>query len=369
MVFFRRTAIISMALGLFTVILLIRRLSPRPEDLRGQDGPLYNPEVFSPGVAKTAGQNYTRVLVMARLSSEDVGWVSRELPGLATKIYTVDAADSGLPANKGHEAMVYLTYIIDYYDALPDVVLFFHAHQKTWHNNVMLDVDSAKTIKLLSDAHVARQGYFNTRCHLNPGCPDWLHVDQVWWRHDHKYKPEEPTLTSSVFHELHGPDVPIPKAISQPCCAQFAVSGERIRQRPRADYVRYRNWLLATDLTDRMSGRMMEYSWQYIFTGNFEYCPSPHNCYCDGYGICFEGVSSLQSALETLTQKQKIDRKLKKLADKGKGTGENYKRLARDSRLLGELLTDMREHAIRRGFDPKTRAEECGREWHEGDGF
>ncbi|EXJ94590.1 hypothetical protein A1O1_02986 [Capronia coronata CBS 617.96] len=389
----RKTSLISLALVLLAAIYLIRHvyLVSGPRYLYGQDGLLYNPDLFSPGTVKPAGQNYSRVLVMGHLRSEDVSWVATELPDLPTKIYTVDAEEdaneesaststsdsgsgsgspSGLPANKGHEAMVYLTYIIEHYDALPDVVLFFHPHRKTWHNNILLDVDSATTIKLLSDAHVVRQGYFNTRCHLDPGCPDWLHVDRPWWRHDLKHKPEEPAWTSALFHALHGADVPIPKAISQPCCAQFAVSGERIRQRPRADYVRYRDWLLATDLDDRTSGRIMEYSWQYIFTGKFEFCPSQHRCYCDGYGICFDGERGLQTWLDTVKEKENIDRKLVGVWDHGGNfAAEKYKRLARDRKHLADLLDSMREQALRRGFDPKTRAEECGREWHEGDGF
>ena len=77
-----------------------------------------------------------------------------------------------VPKNKGHEAMVYLAYIIDNYDNLPDTVLFFHPHRTTWHNNALLDLDSKKTIEHLSDVKVARDGYFNARCRLDPGCPD-----------------------------------------------------------------------------------------------------------------------------------------------------------------------------------------------------
>ncbi|KAJ9646774.1 uncharacterized protein PV06_10477 [Exophiala oligosperma] len=327
--------------------------------------------MFSPGTPEPAGQqNYTRVLVMGHLRNEDVSWVSRDVPGLRTKFYLVDDDTSGgLPANKGHEAMVYLTYIIDHYDSLPDVVLFFHPHKVAWHNNILLDIDTSKTLKLLSSPHVVRQGYFNTRCHLDPGCPDWLHVDRPRWRHDLKHKPEEPALTTKLFRELHGADVPVPHAISQPCCAQFAVSGERIRQRPRADYVRYRDWLLSTGLDDKTSGRLMEYSWQYIFTGNFEFCPSQHRCYCDGYGICFEGEAGLQNWLAILKQRERLDEKLASLWDSGVRGGEKYKRLAAKVKRKTELLDRLREDALRRGFDPALRAAECGRPWHEGDGF
>ncbi|KAL2441615.1 hypothetical protein ABEF95_015862 [Exophiala dermatitidis] len=402
MILARKRYIISSAIiGFLVLIYLIRglqdiKLVPKEyhllSDQDAQDTQLlYDPTYFSAGVAKPAGENYTRVLVMGRLHSEDVSWVSRELPNLPTKIYTVDSdavgADttsittnnpessdpsSRLPANKGHEAMVYLTYIIDHYTSLPDVVLFLHPHRRAWHNNVLLDIDAATTIKLLSDGHITRQGYFNTRCHLDPGCPNWLHVDQPRRLWDLVHKPEEPALTSSVFHDLFGDDIPVPKtAISQPCCAQFAVSGQRIRQRPLADYIRYRDWLLKTELNDTTSGRIMEYSWQYIFTGKFEFCPSVHKCYCDGYGICFEGGDKgLQKWLDLRKQKEQVDEKLSELSTStNANAAEDFKRLSRDSKHLGEVLDDMREQALRRGWDPKTRADDCGREWRPGDGY
>jgi hypothetical protein len=270
MLLFRRSSFFALTLGLLTFILLIHKLDLNPFGSRyyGQKGLLYNPTVFRPGVVKPTGENYTRILVMGRLATEDISWVGRELPDLATKIYTVDnipsrnasssADDGAIPANKGHEAMVYLTYIIDHYTSLPDVVLFFHPHQHAWHNNILLDIDTAKTIKLMSSAHVVRQGYFNSRCHLDPGCPNWLHVDRPQWRWDLKHKPEEPKLTSQLFHELHGADVSIPTAISQPCCAQFAVSRDRIIQRPRDFYVHYRVWILRPDQDVKDSARLLE---------------------------------------------------------------------------------------------------------------
>ena len=105
--------------------------------------------------------------------------------------------------------------------------------------------------------------------------------------YDHKKKPEEPYLTGQLFHELHGQNVPVPSAISQPCCAQFAVSGQRILERPLSDYLHYRDWILKSALDDATTGRLLEYSWQYIFTARFEYCPSMNACYCEGYGVCF----------------------------------------------------------------------------------
>jgi len=369
----RRSSWISLALVLvafFYLLSYLRVIFSTPYyGVSPSEGPLFDTTIFRPGIPKPANETYSRTLVMARLEDEDISWIAQELPDLNTAIYVVDRPDSGLPANKGHEAMAYLTYIIDHYDNLPDVALFFHPHKVAWHNNILLDVDTATTIKRLSSAHVIRQGYMNSRCHLDPGCPHWLHVDRSSWRYDLQRRPEEPALTSEVFHALH-PDAPaIPPAISQPCCAQFAVSRDRILSRPRSTYVHYRDWLLNTTLDDQTSGRLMEYSWQYIFTGNFEFCPAQHVCYCDGYGICFGGESPLRDWLRVLRQKELVDEKLVALWNQGKADSDRYRRLATESERYAAELDRRRTEAIAHGDDPRNRAAECGREWNDGDGF
>jgi hypothetical protein len=380
MLLLRRSSIIPLALGVFTLIYLLNHYQPfnqKRKYLYGTTDPtlLYDVTKFSPGSPKSMGQNYTRTVVMGRMTNntnEDTSWLDKHLPDLNKKIYLVDQPNSGLPTNKGHEAMVYLTYIIDHYTSLPDIVIFMHPHEATWHNNILLDLSSATTLKLLSDAHVMRQGYFNTRCHLDPGCPNWLHVDQPRYLHDMVHKPEESVLTSTIFHELFGKEVPIPKSLSQPCCAQFAVSGERIRQRSLDDYIHYRNWLLNTSLPDKYSGRIFEYAWQYLFSGRFSFCPSQHQCYCDGYGICFPGRDAgLKAWLDLLRDKELLDERLNKLWKQGEKVrmGNKYKKAQAERTRVGILLDDMREEAVRRGFDPETRARECGRVWKEGDEF
>ncbi|KAL1969613.1 hypothetical protein VTN77DRAFT_8166 [Rasamsonia byssochlamydoides] len=130
-------------------------------------------------------KNYTRTLVIAKLQQDDTSWVDRivqEDPYLNGAVYTVDntSAELTVPMNKGHEAMVYLTYIIDHYFLLNDVTLFMHSYQKTWHNHDFLDSDSALMV-------------------------------------------------------------------------------QRLNNFPLADYVSYRDWLLQTELEDKLSERVWEY--------------------------------------------------------------------------------------------------------------
>jgi hypothetical protein len=67
-----------------------------------------------------------------------------------------------------------------------------------------------------------------------------------------------------AWRSLFGNDQ-VPTVIASPCCAQFAVSGERVLKRGREEYEGYLKWLLETPLDDFTSGRVFEYLWHVIF--------------------------------------------------------------------------------------------------------
>lgn len=61
-------------------------------------------------------------------------------------------------------------------------------------------------------------------------------------------------------------EIEVPDVVGASCCAQFAVSRDKVLERPRSDYVRFRKWLIDTELDDAISGRVFEYSWHSMFT-------------------------------------------------------------------------------------------------------
>lgn len=311
---------------------------------------------FGPGVAKPPGSNYTRTLVVPKLKSESIAWITQELPDLATAIYHVDdpSGPFQVPQNKGHEAMVYLTYIIDHYDALPDSILFFHAHRVAWHNNILLGLDSANTIRRMRDDRIARVGYMNSRCHLDPGCPDWIHLDRPEVDFDIVKKPEEKQFSFELWNELF-PGHRAPPVLSQPCCAQFAVSRERVRDNPKGFYEHLRRWLLETPLEDSDSGRIFEYMWQYIFTRNPEHCPAPHSCYCDGYGICFGSATKLDDWLKKLRTREIAEDELRQAEEDGRDSSA-ISQIQDTISNLGRELEAEKAEAYKRGDDERNRA-------------
>lgn len=253
--------------------------------LRCNDGP----STSLPAV--TQQKRLDRELVVAKRKHEDTAWIGEYLPDWASSIYEVDdpRAQLKVPANKGREAMVYLTYVVllyglylgnrwthppntrincrylvDRYDTLPDISIFLHASRFQWHNDNP-DYDGLLSLRNLSFPYIREEGYVNLRCVWVLGCPVELRpaMDAFVAAIRDPATDQEKTIQEifkSAFEELL-PGMPVPEEVGVPCCSQFAVTRDTIKRRPREDYVRFRNWLIKTELSDGLSGRVLEYSW------------------------------------------------------------------------------------------------------------
>jgi hypothetical protein len=261
-------------------------------------------------------------IVVASLKSEDTAWVAQYLPHWFRSIYVVDepAAKLTVPRNKGREAMVYLTHIINNYDTLAETTVFVHASRFAWHNDDP-DYDALGSLSHLQLDYVQAAGYVNLRCVLILGCPIEIrpHADaasaEERANNNGVSSVSGQALTAKqiykqAFEELM-PGADVPQEVGVSCCSQFAVSREAVYRHPRANYVRWREWLLETPLADDLSGRVFEYMWhsecsrffslpvgaglvvltllmsgQVIFGKKAVFCPSPAECYCKVYGLC-----------------------------------------------------------------------------------
>ena len=151
---------------------------------------------------------------------------------------------------------------------------FVHGAQYQWHNDDT-NKDGATVLSRLRPAHVRAKGYANLRCAWVLGCPAELHPRRPSWTH-----PTERNYAAAfrVLFAEHGGNATAgdgaaggdgekggelqpPEAVGVSCCAQFAVSREMVRRRPKRAYEHWRRWLLETPLDDEVSGRILEYSW------------------------------------------------------------------------------------------------------------
>ncbi len=287
-----------------------------------------------PGLANTSKP----ALVVSRVAADgDPKWLDQLTNLYHLCIYTVDTLPSPppttlqVPANRGHEAMAYLTFLIDNYADIPTAgAVFVHGSRKAWHNDAP-DYDNAALLAALNvSAALAPSGYHNLRC-------DWSAS-----MCERSYAPPQGSLEVSLSAMLEPwnaravSDAALPGALAvlfggervlgrtdavrAQCCAQFVVARERVWRHSRDEYVALRQWLLdgssdgraeeqvrmgnVAPSDDRVAGRILSYLWHILFLQPEQdsspgvqegvgldwldnmACPRADDCYCRLYGRC-----------------------------------------------------------------------------------
>lgn len=215
-----------------------------------------------------------KIVVVASQKEDDTSWLQQRLPSWPVARYIVDDeyAEFQVPINKGKEAMVYLTFLIDHYDYLPDVIIFIHSLQYQWHNDDP-NHDGATVLSHLQLPYVLASGYINLRCTWIQGCPVELRPNRIMT--DNSLLPEL-VFKDSYIDLFYGEEdsdfdvemrneMEVPDAVGVSCCAQFAVSRDTVLARPKSHYEWFRRWLVDTPLDDEVSGRVFEYSWHSMY--------------------------------------------------------------------------------------------------------
>lgn len=247
-------------------------------------------------------------------------------------IYTADAPlDTTstylqVPQNRGHEAMAYLTFLIDNYDHFPSSgAVFVHGSRYAWHNDAP-DYDNVALLSALNvSAALKPWGYHNMRCDWSAGTCSPLTTPQgsldtsinamldPWNARAVSDAALAPALASIFSGDEDAASVVLGRgdAVRAQCCAQFALSQGSAWQHSRDEYVALRQWLLdgsagqggignknAAPSDDRVAGRILSYLWHILFVRhvddkgvdlmglNSRACPSAGDCYCRLYGRC-----------------------------------------------------------------------------------
>ncbi|EPE34414.1 hypothetical protein GLAREA_10108 [Glarea lozoyensis ATCC 20868] len=224
----------------------------------------------------------TKSLVIAATTSSNVSWVSSAIKSTNWKpyIYITDSADAQLtvPINRGNEAMVYLTYIIqNYVDSLPDIMFFHHHHENAWHQLLT----ASHEITYLKDQFVMDSGYVSPRC--LGSCENVIELsgNYIPLSDLEDAIPRETQIGSFLMEFLGW----IPEKIASPCCAQFAVSREAVYRRSLDEWKSIRKWLEETKLSSSSSGRVLEHTWHILFGMESIHCPVQNVCLCGGFGM------------------------------------------------------------------------------------
>lgn len=242
------------------------------------------------GLTNGPASNLSVNLVLATLKKDDTSWTSKlDIPNLKIIRYVSDdpTAQYHPPVpRKGREALIYHTYFYDFYDDLPDLSIMIHAEEDPWHIEGVLQQSMIFTLSQLDLERARQRGYANLRANWEHACPAWLDTTKT---PDESHKQEEPYMRAA-FEANFGP-LEVPRFLGGPCCSQFVVSKEAVRQHPRSQYKRSLDWLVDTSWSDYIAGRTWEHMFPWLFRGEAIDCPDEANTYCAMYGICFEKAS------------------------------------------------------------------------------
>ncbi|KAK8100904.1 uncharacterized protein PG998_007691 [Apiospora kogelbergensis] len=314
-------------------------------------------------------RNVTVHLVLATRAQDDVSWASRlRIPGAANLRvirYVSDAPNAPYRPpvlNKGREALMYLTYLHDFYDDLPDVAILVHAEDYAWHaepalgtsmrtmlsrfdlREVLDDADDGdyethnkkkqgRHARLFNRAAASgqstiagdrdsgltrrdsgRRGYANLRTGWLHACPDWINTTKT---SEESVKQEEPYMREAflanfgpsgdgVFFQPEEVQQEVPEILAGTCCSQFAVSRAAVRRRPRAQYRRSMEFLATTPWPDYIAGRTWEHLWPFLLRGAARDCPVEWKALCRMYGVCFAGAAEQAAWMERWRERERL---------------------------------------------------------------
>ena len=180
-------------------------------------------------------------IVIASMKGNNTSWMKdlKIHPNDNVVLYVGDdiTAKYHNPMNKGRESMQYLSYLIEHYSRLPELMIFIHAGRGSWQNNSLLGRDLLRMLTLLRRDHVVDKGFINLRCDWKRGCPDFFQMnisDSDPWYNRVQW-------TKNAYRELF-PGHLMPSSVAVPGGGQFAVTQEMVYRVPFDRLVFFRNW-------------------------------------------------------------------------------------------------------------------------------
>lgn len=144
-------------------------------------------------------------------------------------------------------------------------------------------MDTYPLISRLNLDYVVEQGFAALRC-------NWMHCPKAQVEPELGYDDgfwDTRGLYASAW-TLFFPNETIPKSVTGPCCAQFAVTREVVQRWPVDKYEQIRQWMWSLEVIDSSmkSGLVLEYMWHILFGKPAYYCPPAEECYCKKFGLC-----------------------------------------------------------------------------------
>lgn len=227
-----------------------------------------------------------RLIVKVKLDHEDTSWIQKLEPIWQNNIISIKPMFAHLHPDahrpdKGRVANVYLTWIVENYNTLPETLVFLPPSD-AWEPKPL---DFRHALSILHVPFIQDSGFANLRC---------AHEKSEATCNDKPLKILEPAHpihelrneTSKIWTSLFGNTTKVPQQFGTVLGAEIAVSRTQVRKRSVEEYLKYWTWLNKATMDDDTAGLFMEYMWPRVFGKEAVYCPEPAQCECDLYGRC-----------------------------------------------------------------------------------
>lgn len=204
--------------------------------------------------------------------NEDIGWtehIDKNRFRVIIVSKTKQDADIYIDVNKGFEASAYLRYMHDYYDQLPEHMVFVHGQNTSWHHHRSLKhiINSLA----FEDEGIA---YHN----INSPMPNTFVCDGV----------EVPDGNHVIIAGLQKwrscidiflPLVLDPQPTDFRCkiCAQFVVSRDLIHRHSKDMYLNWYEKLMSDTRDSKTLACVWEWSWCLVLTGCYDELSMHHH--------------------------------------------------------------------------------------------
>ena len=158
-----------------------------------------------------------------------------------------------VPLNKGNEASVYLKYIIDNYDNLPEFTFFIHDEEYAWHHSGSIIDKYNEAVEATKNGELYYN--INDKCVLGSIKTNKLYGEVLDWynKHIEKYIPIDSLPDKDWTVGYRG-------------SAQFLVHKSVITKLPIKFYFDLYVWILTTDITSNKSGMFLEWTWHVFWS-------------------------------------------------------------------------------------------------------
>ncbi|KAF7571350.1 DUF3431 domain-containing protein [Pyrenophora tritici-repentis] len=215
------------------------------------------------------------LIIKSRLENEDLSWMDRLPRNWQRTVLTIDndfakLHEGAKRVDRGRVADVYLRWIIENYNKLPEVIVFLPPENqpRTSGQHIRSEIPKLRARSIQSS------GFAPLKCPEVEMCEKLVHP--------FRSPPYEiRTLDEpmgNVWKQIFGDAKMGGEDLAASPSAEFAVSKAQVQKRSVDEYLKAWTWLNRTPMDDDSAGLVLEYLWPFLFGRDALFCPDFKEC-------------------------------------------------------------------------------------------